>query len=57
MKIEQFKRKLHNYDLTDVFLIPNSMEYRTAENEYWPATGASPIDLFANYGDVDLKLV
>ena len=57
MKIEQFKRELHNYDLTDVFLIPNSMEYRTAENEYWPATGASPIDLFANYGDVDLKLV
>ena len=57
MSIEQFKRELHNYDLTDVFLIPNSMTYQSASNEYWPATGAGPIDLFANYGDADLTLV
>ena len=46
-----------SYDLTDVFLIPNSMEYKSTENKYWPVTGVLPIYLFSSYGDVNLKVV
>ena len=35
MKMDQFRSELHNFDLTDVFLIPNTMDYRMKQIEYW----------------------
>jgi len=57
IKIEEFRKSLAMYDMSDVFLIANKYDWNRDEDEYRPAIGASACDLLTSYADVDLETV
>ena len=57
IRTEELKEDMARYDIQEVFLIPNEMEWHTSDFEYHPASGAQAIDLFLSAADTDLELV
>jgi hypothetical protein len=56
LRVEEFRRSLQSFDMDDVFIIPSKFERQ--EEEDWPATDATTINLFTagkNVSDLVVK--
>lgn len=57
IRTEELKEDMARYDMTGVFLIPNDFIYNATDDEYYPVSGASPINLFDSAAEVEMTLV
>ena len=53
----EMKSEMARYDMHGVMTIPSTVTYNADEDEYFPAQGASPIDMFNNAAEVEIDLV
>jgi hypothetical protein len=57
LRIEEFRSACKRFDMSDVFQIASAYSLDEDEDEYRPAIGCRPIDLFNSHSDVTLDTV
>ena len=57
IRVEELRNSLQMYDMADVFLIANEFAWDVNNDEFRPAQGAAPIDLFTSHADVSMDII